>query len=217
MIVYTPDLFIEGFSISHVSILNPQQLGTTADEIDLYGVRQASIQANIETEEEYSNSVAIGSWSSVGTLDVSVESGYISLELMSRMMGIVHPPTAGMAPETVKQILPLYPKGSQRLGFVSMLFRMPARDAYGNRMDMDFLLYRVKVSTMEFGGFSYKDGLSVSYTAKAFLSDRDETLAILDRPAFGRLLIAGANDPMANTYMPPDNTRYDAPRELYGP
>lgn len=218
MIVYTPDMFLEGFSLSHVGIIDLSPGGTSRDEIELYGARSASIQASVEISEEYSNSVAIGAWATVSTLDIQVEAGYVSMELISQMLGDLRPPTTGIAPDSVKQSVPLHPRGSQRLGNVGMVFRMPARDAHGSPMSMEFVLYRVRVFPVEFGDMSYKEGMSVSYTAKAFLSDRDEQGQLLDRPAFGRLLVSGTNDPMAGTYVAPDNMRYDEPLSpLYGP
>lgn len=213
MILYTPNLFLEGFSISHVAIIDPYDPTPEMRDGDLYGVRSASIEANVDSVDEFSNDVAIGMWNSVSTLDISVTSGYVSLDFLARLNGS-SPPTGGLVPETVEQRHEYLPVRSLNHQFVSMLFRVPAKDKNGYPMYLDFVLYRVKLAPVSFGEMSYKEGLEVSYSGKAFLSRVDETGQDLDRPAFGYLLAAG-NGPFYNTYVP-DNVRYDDPMALYG-
>lgn len=217
MILYTPEIFVEGFSISHVQILDPSVVESDTFSGDMYGVRSAAIKANVDTVEEMSNDIAISSWSNISTLDIEVEAGYISFQMMARLNW--HPATIeGLAPRTVREKVALYPNGFRNTGYVSMAFRLPARDEFGNPMYMDFMLYKVKMQPIEFGDIKYKTGMSVNYAAKAFLSTTDEDGNSLDRPAFGYLLAAGTDGPYVSAYSPPNIVGYDdPPLATYGP
>jgi hypothetical protein len=70
-----------------------------------------------------------------------------------------------------------------------VLIRMPSRDAQGNSLALDIVLYRVQFGPMTFNGPTYKTGLTVSFTGRVVASGFDETgAAIPGKKRCGRLI-----------------------------
>lgn len=69
-----------------------------------------------------------------------------------------------------------------------VLVRMPSRDALGNSLALDVILYKVQLGPIQFQGPAYKQGLTVSYTGRILMSSFDEKGQALAKRACGRLI-----------------------------
>jgi hypothetical protein len=195
MLLYTPDVFIEGFSISHAAIIEYNTITDLFEEEDIYGVRSGTIEARIESTEETSNDQLVNVWNSINGIDINIESGYLSLAMMQRFTGSSRF-IDGLYPESADMALDLWTPNNMNPGFVSMVVRIPARDSSGVFRSLEFVFYRVKLKPYSFDTASYKDGLTASYQAIAFLSSTDENgLPLVPddpagpvRRAYGRLV-----------------------------
>lgn len=83
--------------------------------------------------------------------------------------------------------LPLYEHGRTNAAAFPVRLTFPARDANGKAQELALTLFKVKFQPPKQSGAEYKAGQSVSYQATAMLSATDETGALLDREAFGRI------------------------------
>lgn len=69
------------------------------------------------------------------------------------------------------------------------LVRMASRDALGNPLALDVLLYKVQLGPVTFAGPAYRTGLTASYTGRILLSGFDEKgNAIAGKKRCGRLI-----------------------------
>ena len=91
------------------------------------------------------------------------------------------------SPANWQDSLPLWEHGSGNAQALPVRLTFPAKDAAGNMQDLSLTLFKVKFKPPKSSGASYKDGQSVSYEATALLSATDETGAVLEREAFGRI------------------------------
>jgi hypothetical protein len=173
----------EGFSLSHAAILD----GTTgAEEADFYGVRTASLAPDTGSFDNTGDDSVLSSWFWFNFATVTVESGFISWDVMELLSGT---PTRTVAqtgdetpialPEGNRYEMPLWDIDSANQAARPMVIRMPSKDADGNVRTMDIVLYKVIFSPISFTGPAYKDGLTASWTGRAVLSNRDETGALL--------------------------------------
>lgn len=70
-----------------------------------------------------------------------------------------------------------------------VLVRMASRDALGNALALDVLLYKVQLGPINFQGPAYKTGLTTSYSGRILLSGFDEKgQAIAGKKRCGRLI-----------------------------
>lgn len=70
-----------------------------------------------------------------------------------------------------------------------VLVRMPSRDALGNSLFLDVILYKVQLGPINFNGPTYKTGLTASYQGRILLSAFDEKgQAINGKKRCGRLV-----------------------------
>jgi hypothetical protein len=210
MLIYTPSLFLEAFSITHVGVIQGA-LKTESFSGDIYGVRSASIKAQISENLEFSNDVAVGVSANVEYLEIAVSSGYISWDILNAT-NVFQTDIVGLYPESAAFQAPLYPNQSPRSPYVSMIFKAPAKDSAGNVREVKFILYRCQLLPIEFSSLSYKEGLVTTYRAKSFLSTSDENNQLIDRPAFGHVLTEGLNPS-----DPPPNVSASAYPSLFWP
>ncbi len=91
------------------------------------------------------------------------------------------------SPANWQDSLPLWEHGSGNAQALPVRITFPAKDAAGNMQDLSLTLFKVKFKPPKSSGAAYKDGQSVSYEATAMLSATDETGAVLEREAFGRI------------------------------
>lgn len=77
---------VEGFSVTHAAILD----GTTAaTETDIYGVRTASIAPDLGNFDNTGDDGVLSSWNWFNFATLTVESGFIGLDLMAKLSGTV--------------------------------------------------------------------------------------------------------------------------------
>lgn len=70
-----------------------------------------------------------------------------------------------------------------------MIVTMPSKDALGNTLLLDILLYKVALGPIQFAGPAYKQGLTVSYSGRVLQSAFDETgAALTGKKRCGRLI-----------------------------
>lgn len=183
----TASKVVESFSMTHAAILN----GTTGLQEsfgDIYGVRSGTLAADIGNYDNTGDDAVLSSWFWINFATVTIESGYIPFETYSLLTGSTAT-SSGTGPSAVTSI-PLYEEGSENQPARPMLIRAPARDADGNTMTLDVILYKVIFSPINFTGPAYKSGLLVNYTGRAVLSNKDEKGQVLAKRAVGRLVAA---------------------------
>lgn len=208
---------VEAFSVSHAALLD----GTTGAEAvdgDIFGVRSASLAADIGNFDNTGDDAVLSSWFWFNFATITVESGFIPFDLLSLLTGTptkdyvdLAAYTAGtdVGPKPVRSSFPtgttgdtsyatalatyttaytaaqaspghifeqeLWPEQSMNTAPMPVLVRMPSKDSKGRIRLLDFVLYRVQFSPINFTGPSYKTGLTVNYSGRAVMSDVDET------------------------------------------
>lgn len=183
---------VEAFSLSHASLLNGI---TGAEEVlgDVYGVRSATLAADIGNADNNGDDAILSSWYWFNFATVTIEGGYIPFDMVSLMTGTpvydyadaaayaagtpATTPTAVTAAEAGAGHIfeqELWTLQSMNTAPFPMLVRMPSKDSAGRIRLLDFVLYRVQFSPINFTGPSYKTGLTVNYSGKAVMSDVDE-------------------------------------------
>lgn len=131
----------------------------------------------------------INVWSDVRRVNFTVEAGYTSMIIWSKLLGssVTSQPLITDSPANWQDSLPLWEHGSGNAQALPVRITFPAKDAAGNMQDLSLTLFKVKFKPPKSSGASYKDGQSVTYEATAMLSATDETGAVLEREAFGRI------------------------------
>lgn len=99
----TPTTIVEGFSISHASILN----GTTGAELaDIYGVREGTLDVDSDSFDNTGDDTVLSSWSWINFATVSITSGYVPFSVLATLSGSTLT-SSGSAESTVYN-LPLW-------------------------------------------------------------------------------------------------------------
>lgn len=174
---------VEGFSLSHVGILN----GSTGAEIaDIYGVREASLDVDTDSYDNSGDDSILSSWGWFNFATLTVQAGYVPFSVISTLTGATLT-SSGAAPNDYYN-LPLWNVGSLNQGTKPVLVRVPSKDSAGNVRHLDIVLYRVQFNPITFDGPTYKDGLLLNYSGKALMSTVDETGTALTENAIGRLV-----------------------------
>lgn len=174
---------VEAFSLSHVGILD----GTTGAQInDLYGVREASIEVDTDSFDNTGDNTVLSTWNWFNFATLSVKSGFISFDTYALLSGNTLTTSGSGASATVSA--PLWNESSLNTPSRPVLVRMPSRDAAGAVRTFDIVLYKCQFGTIALDGPQYKDGLVVSYSAKAVMSGFDEKGVALPDRAIGRII-----------------------------
>lgn len=194
MLLHTPAVFLEGFSITHAAILDGETSADEAAKRDFYGVQSASVSANAESYEEKSNDIVIGTWNDISSIEIEVNSGFMSLSIFDRFS----------IEDTKPLLLDLWNPSAINPVHVPILFRIPSRNQNGVYFNFDIVLFNVKLKPYSIDSLSYKEGLRVSYKGQAFLSDVNEVGEPLGTRSFGSMnaySLDSLNDP---TIIPED-------------
>jgi hypothetical protein len=272
---------VEGFSVTHAAILDGS---TAATETDIYGVRTASIAPDLGNADNTGDDGVLSTWNWFNFATLTVESGFIGLDLMAKLSGTVvevggtataasvaftpaasggtgggdaydytgtavtftvdgtsitldadyndlagvvakvdaglgaaytvaadgsrvriTKTTAGTGSITVggagaaaisgspnysntaganasELSVPLWQEDAGNQPPVPALVRMASRDALGNSLALDVVLYKVQLGPINFQGPAYKTGLTASYAGRVLLSAFDE----LGQPVTGK-------------------------------
>lgn len=84
-LLYTPDLLFEGFSLSRAVLLDSE--GNEQPDGEIYGVRSAVWEPEIESYDEFSHEKLINVWSDVRRVNFTMEAGYTSMSVWSKLLG----------------------------------------------------------------------------------------------------------------------------------
>lgn len=180
----TPTTTVEGFSVSHAAILDGL---VSAEEVqDIYGIREGSLDVDTDSFDNTGDDQVLSSWSWINFATVSITSGFVSFDLLALLNGTTLV-SSGVDAAT-NYSLPLWNEKSMNQPTRPLLLRIPSKDNAGTPRLFDIILYRCQFQPMTFTGPTYKDGLTVSYTAKALMSAIDETGTALTEKAVGRLV-----------------------------
>jgi len=174
---------VEGFSLSHAAILN----GTTGAELsDIYGIREGTLEVDTDSFDNTGDDAVLSSWQWFNFATVTIQSGFLSLDMLALLSGSTIT-SSGTAPND-SYTIPLWSEKSLNTSSRPMLIRIPSKDTTGNQRYLDVVLYKVQFGPISFDGPSYKNGLVVSYSGKAVMSDKDEKNTALTERAIGRLV-----------------------------
>lgn len=181
MAAVTP--IVEGFSVSHAAILD----GTTgADVADIYGIREGALDVNVDNYDNLGDNSVMSSWSWINFATLTVKSGFVPLPVLALLTGATL--TSSGTGAAIAYSMPLWNEKSMNQPTRPVKVRIPSRDSVGNARTLDIILYKVQFAPFALEGITYKNGVVLSYSGKAMLSDTDETgLALADR-AVGRLV-----------------------------
>ena len=174
---------VEAFSLSHVGILD----GTTGAQInDLFGVREASLEVDTDSFDNTGDNTVLSTWNWFNFATLSVKSGFIGFDTYALLSGNTLTTSGSGAAMSVSA--PLWNESSLNTPTRPVLVRMPSKDSTGAIRTLDIILYKCQFGSISLDGPQYKDGLVVSYTAKAVMSSTDEKGAALPDRAIGRLI-----------------------------
>lgn len=177
---------VEGFSVSHAAILD----GTTgAETADIYGIREGSIELDTDSFDNTGDDAVLSTWSWFNFATLSITSGFIPFSVLSLITGVPFT-SSGTAPAPLTYEMPLWDERELNTTPRPVLVRVPSKDTEGVARYLDFILYKVQFEPISLDGPSYKDGLVLSYTGKALISDEDETGDPLANRAVGRIISA---------------------------
>lgn len=178
-----PAPIIEAFSLSHVGILD----GTTGAQVnDLYGVREATLEVDTDSFDNTGDDSVLSTWNWFNFATLSVKSGFISFDTYALLSGNTLTTSGSGAAQSVSA--PLWNESSLNTTARPVLVRMPSKDSAGAVRTLDIILYKCQFGPISLDGPQYKDGLVVSYSAKATMSSVDEKGVALTDRAIGRMI-----------------------------
>lgn len=174
---------VEGFSLSHVGILN----GSTGAEVgDIYGVREASLDVDTDSYDNSGDDSILSSWAWFNFATITVSAGYVPFSVISTLTGATLT-SSGTTPNDY-YALPLWNTSSLNQATKPVLVRVPSKDSAGATRTLDIVLYKVQFAPITFDGPTYKDGLLLNYSGKCLMSSVDEAGVALSESAIGRLV-----------------------------
>ena len=165
-------LTVEGFSLSHVAILDGSTGAEEADG-DVYGVNEASLEPDEDEFQNEGDDTVLSTWRWLNNAELSVQGGYIPFKLIELLTG--EPVTSSGADPNDWYEIEMWTDRSFNVSPRPVLIVVPSKDSDGAVRDLSFVLYRVQFGPFTFDGPVYKDGLKINYSGRALLSDSDET------------------------------------------
>lgn len=195
-----PAPIIEGFSLSHAAILD----GSTGAEVaDIYGIREGTIEVDSDSYDNTGDDGVLSTWQWFNFATLTVQSGFLPLELASLLSGstlnVSGDEPEGNAPDSQTYSMPLWNEASLNVAPRPVLIRVPSKTSGGQARVLDLVLYKVQFGPLSIDGPSYKDGLLVSYSGKAVMSDTNEVGDVLPDRSIGRIISR-----VPGTYTPGD-------------
>lgn len=186
-----PTNIFEGFSLSHVAVLDG---ATTAEDAaitvgnDIYGVRNASLTPDTGQFENEGDDFVLSSWYWLNFANIEVQAGYISLAVISAITG--RPISSSGSTSLIKYGMDLWHEDMFNVSRLPVLVRIPSKDSNGLVRRLDFVLYSVQFGPFTFGGPAYKSGLEVNYTGRCVASTKDEVGATFSdgKKRIGRMI-----------------------------
>jgi hypothetical protein len=186
-----PTAIFEGFSVSHVAILDGATSGEDAALTigqDVYGVRSGALDPDTGTFDNEGDDSILSSWYWLNFATLTVTAGYISLPVLAAITGRAISSSGTGA--TQKFGFDLWHQDDMNVAPKPVLVRCPSKDSAGAVRRLDFILYKVQFGPFTFNGPAYKAGMEVSYTGRALSSTANEQgVAFADgKLRVGRLL-----------------------------
>ena len=177
-----PTSRIEAFSISHAQICDgvlgfkEQLAAAAAIGLDIYGVNNASLAADVGNYENQGDDQTQSRWNWLNFATVAVQAGYLSFPLYSQLSGrpLVTNMSTGGTPEAVGYEIDLWHEDSMNVAPKPMILLLPAKDENGKVMRLAIGLYKCQFGPIGFDGPAFKDGFKVNYEATALMSLTDE-------------------------------------------
>jgi hypothetical protein len=170
---------VEAFSLTHAQILDGTKTfleealaATTAEDLDIYGVNDASLTPNIDNYENEGDDAVLSRWTWLNYAEMAVQAGYLSFPLIANLTG-QSISSAGSGNAKVFE-LDLWHEDSVNVAPRPMLIKMPSKDEDGLIRTLTIGLYKVSFDPITFDGPKYKDGLKVNYNGTALKSGKDE-------------------------------------------
>ena len=175
---------VEAFSLTHAQIMDKTTsfkdaalAGPSTDpELDIYGVNNSSIEPQSDNYTNEGDDAELSKWYWITSADLSVQQGYLSFPLISKMTG--SPISSSGSGLDVVYEMDLWHEDSFNVGAWPVLLRMPSKDRDGTPRTLTLGLYKVQFSPLAFDGPAYKDGLKVNLAGSALASPTDETGAV---------------------------------------
>ncbi len=171
----TPTPIMEGFSVSHVAILDGATTAVDASLTagqDIYGVRSAALAPDVGQFDNEGDDFILSSWYWLNFATIDVTAGYISLPVLAAITGqSISSSGAGAA---TKFQFDLWQEDQMNTSPKPVLIRIPSKDNAGAVRRIDLILYKVQFGPFTFSGPAYKAGMEASYTARALASSLDE-------------------------------------------
>lgn len=180
MSIAVPSAVFEAFSITHAQILDGEMsfveaaLATepVADDLDIYGVNNASLEPNSDSYENEGDDDVLSIWRWLTNADLTLQQGYMSLPLLAR---ISKTPIETEDEGADTQFgMDLWHEDTVNAPPLPVILRMPSRDKKGNPRTATIGLYRVQFAPFGLDGPAYKDGLKVNLSGTALKSLWDE-------------------------------------------
>ena len=185
-----PANVVEAFSLSHVGVLD----GTTgAQTADLFGVREATLEVDTDNYDNTGDDAVLSTWQWFNFATLSVKSGFLSLPLYALLSGNTLTTSGTGAEQSFSA--PLWNEASLNTPSRPVLIRMPSKDSDGSVRTLDIILYKCQFGPISLEGPQYKDGLIVSYSAKAVMASVDEKGAALADRAICRIVSVSGRTP----------------------
>jgi hypothetical protein len=172
----------EGFSLSRVAVLGAAGL----ENAQLVGAQSITITPTITSSDMKADDDEYGTWYVMSKADLVVVNGFMSWSAISSMSGIAVA-SSGVSPLDYYG-LPLWTQYQHNKPVTPMAFRMASRDSRSGTRTLDFVLYRVQLSVLDYTGIVYKQGLGVSYKGTVTFSSVDEAGNVLPHLEIGRMV-----------------------------
>lgn len=172
----------EGFSLVRCSVLDAAGL----ENGQLYGAQAITLTPDLASSNLTEDDDLVGTWYDLRKAALAVTQGFMSWAVIASLNG-VSVSSSGAAPADY-YAMPLWTQYQHNKPFVSMAFRALARSSRGTTRTLDFVLYKVQLSVLDFTGTVYKQGLGVTYSGVVLPSLADEAGNALSQLEFGRFL-----------------------------
>jgi hypothetical protein len=170
-----PTNIMEGFSASHVSILDGATSAEDAAQTvgtDVFGVRSAAVDPDVGQFDNEGDDSILSSWYWLNFATLTVTSGYISFPVLAAVTG-KSISSSGTGSST-KFGFDLWHEDHMNTEPKPVLVRVPSKDSEGVVRRLDIVLYKVQFGPMTFAGPAYKTGMEVTYAGRALSSLKDE-------------------------------------------
>ena len=178
----------EAFSVTHVGILNGSTSFTDATAAlgDVYGVRTASLEADIGEFDNVGDDAVLSNWQWFNKGTLNVVAGYISFDTLNVISGETVGSSASGS--STAYYFPLWSTTQLNIAPKPVLVKMAAKDADGTVRQFYLGLFKVQFGPIRIEGPAYKEGLAISFTGAALMSSLDEKGVALTVPAVGRMI-----------------------------